>query len=174
MIAKVEWHPGELYPRVGFIVTNMSRPAERVVGFYNMRGLRRGLTRDLGFTDFDRVENIRRAGEVARLMLDAGLVVLCAFVSPFRAERRMVRELMGPEEFIGVFVDTPVEVCIERDPKGLYAKARDHTVRNVTGIDSRYEPPEHAELRLETVGRDPQTVADEVLTELRRRGILPS
>ncbi len=106
-------------------------------------------------------------------MIDAGLVVLCAFVSPFRAERRMVRELMGPEEFIEVFVDTPVEVCIARDPKGLYAKARDHTVRNVTGIDSPYEPPEHAELRVETVGRDAQAVADEVLAELRRRGILP-
>jgi bifunctional enzyme CysN/CysC len=151
------------------------RLAERGVHTYALDGdnLRRGLTRDLGFTDFDRVENIRRAGEVARLMIDAGLVVLCAFVSPFRAERRMVRELVGPEEFIEVFVDTPVEVCIERDPKGLYAKARDHTVRNVTGIDSPYEPPEHAELRVETVGRDAQAVADEVLAELRRRGILP-
>ena len=151
------------------------RLAERGVHTYALDGdnLRRGLNRDLGFTDFDRVENIRRVGEVARLMIDAGLVVLCAFVSPFRAERRMVRELVGPEEFIEVFVDTPVEVCIERDPKGLYAKARDHMVRNVTGIDSPYEPPEHAELRLETVGRDPQTVADEVLAELRRRGMLP-
>ncbi len=151
------------------------RLAERGVHTYALDGdnLRGGLNRDLGFTDFDRVENIRRAGEVARLMIDAGLVVLCAFVSPFRAERRMVRELVGPEEFIEVFVDTPVEVCIERDPKGLYAKARDRVVRNVTGIDSPYEPPEHAELRLETVGRDPQTVADEVLAELRRRGILP-
>ena len=134
--------------------------------------LRRGLNRDLGFTDFDRVENIRRAGEVARLMVDAGLVVLCAFVSPFRAERRVVRELVGPEEFIEVFVDTPVEVCVERDPKGLYAKARDHTVRNVTGIDSPYEAPEHADLRVETVGRTPESAADAVLAELHRRGIL--
>ena len=150
------------------------RLAERGVHTYALDGdnLRRGLNRDLGFTDFDRVENIRRAGEVARLMVDAGLVVLCAFVSPFRAERRMVRELLGPEEFIEIFVDTPVEVCIERDPKGLYAKARDHAVRNVTGIDSPYEPPEHAELRLETIGRDPQTAADEVLAELRRRGLV--
>ena len=127
---------------------------------------------DLGFTDFDRVENIRRAGEVARLMVDAGLVVLCAFVSPFRAERRMVRDLVGLEEFIEVFVDTPVEVCMERDPKGLYAKARAHTVRNVTGVDSPYEPPEHAELRVETIGRDPQSGAEEVLAELHRRGIV--
>jgi bifunctional enzyme CysN/CysC len=151
------------------------RLAERGIHTYALDGdnLRRGLTRDLGFTDFDRVENIRRAGEVARLMVDAGLVVLCAFVSPFRAERRMVRDLVGPEEFIEVFVDTPVEVCMERDPKGLYAKAREHTAHNVTGVDSPYEPPEHAELRVETVGRGAQAVADEVLAELRRRGILP-
>jgi bifunctional enzyme CysN/CysC len=90
-----------------------------------------------------------------------------------RAERRMVRELVEPEQFIEVFVDTPVEVCIERDPKGLYAKARDHLVQNVTGIDSPYEPPEHAELRVETVDRTPETVVEEVLAELRRRGILP-
>jgi bifunctional enzyme CysN/CysC len=148
--------------------------AERGVHTYALDGdnLRRGLNRDLGFTDFDRVENIRRAGEVARLMLDAGLIVLCAFVSPFRAERRMVRELVEPVEFIEVFVDTPVEICIERDPKGLYAKARDHLVQNVTGIDSPYEPPEHAELRVETVDRTPEIVAEEVLAELRCRGIL--
>jgi bifunctional enzyme CysN/CysC len=150
------------------------RLAERGVHTYALDGdnLRRGLNRDLGFTDFDRVENIRRAGEVARLMVDAGLVVLCAFVSPFRAERRMVRELVGPEEFIEVFVDTPVEVCMQRDPKGLYAKARDHAVRNVTGVDSPYEPPERAELRLETVGRTPESTADAVLAELRRREVL--
>ena len=150
------------------------RLAQRGMHTYALDGdnLRRGLTQDLGFTDFDRVENIRRAGEVARLMVDAGLVVLCAFVSPYRAERRMVRELVGPEEFIEVFVDTPVAVCMERDPKGLYAKARDHTARNVTGVDSPYEAPEHAELRVETVGREAQTVADAVLAELRRRGIV--
>src|SRR5262249_61377640 len=102
-------------------------------------------------------------------MVDAGLVVRCAFVSPFRAERRMVRELVAPEEFIEIFVDTPVEVCMERDPKGLYAKARNHAVTNVTGVDSPYEPPEHAELRLETVGREPQAVADDRLLRTRRR-----
>jgi bifunctional enzyme CysN/CysC len=134
--------------------------------------LRRGLNRDLGFADFDRVENIRRAGEVARLMVDAGLVVLCAFVSPFRAERRMVRGLVGTDEFFEIFVDTPLEICIERDPKGLYAKARDHGLRNVTGIDSPYEPPEHPDLRVETVGRSAEAVADKVLSELRRRRIL--
>jgi len=98
--------------------------------------------------------------------------VLCAFVSPFHAERRMMRGLVAPEEFIEVFVDTPVAVCMERDPKELYAKARAHAVRNVTGMDSPHEPPEHAELRVETVGRDPQVGAEEVLAELHRRGIV--
>jgi bifunctional enzyme CysN/CysC len=134
--------------------------------------LRRGLNRDLGFADFDRVENIRRAGEVARLMVDAGLIVLCAFVSPFRAERRMVRGLVGADEFVEIFVDTPLEICIERDPKGLYAKARTQGLRNVTGIDSPYEPPEHADLRVETVGRTAEAAADEVLAELRRQHIV--
>jgi bifunctional enzyme CysN/CysC len=134
--------------------------------------LRRGLNRDLGFADFDRVENIRRAGEVARLMVDAGLIVLCAFVSPFRAERRMVRGLVEADEFVEIFVDTPLEICIERDPKGLYAKARTQGLRNVTGIDSPYEPPEHADLRVETVGRTAEAAADEVFAELRRRRIV--
>jgi bifunctional enzyme CysN/CysC len=134
--------------------------------------LRRGLNRNLGFDDFDRVENIRRAGEVARLMVDAGLIVLCAFVSPFRAERRMVRGLVGADEFVEIFVDTPLETCIERDPKGLYKKARDLGLRNVTGIDSPYEKPEHPDLRVETVGQTAEDVADELLVELRRRRIL--
>jgi bifunctional enzyme CysN/CysC len=134
--------------------------------------LRRGLNRDLGFADVDRVENIRRAGEVARLMVDAGLIVLWAFASPFRAERRMVRGLVEMDEFFEIFVDTPLEICIKRDPKGLYAKAREHGLRNVTGIDSPYEPPEHPDLRVETVGRTAEAVADELLGELRRRRIL--
>ena len=150
------------------------RLAERGVHTYALDGdnLRHGLNRDLGFTDFDRVENIRRAGEVAKLMVDAGLVVLCAFVSPFRAERRSVRELLGPEEFIEVFIDTPLEVCVTRDPKGLYAKARQKLVSNVTGLDSPYEPPEHPEMRLTTVAHTAEALADEVLAELRRRAII--
>lgn len=141
---------------------------------YSLDGdnLRGGLTRDLGFTDADRVENIRRAGEVAKLMVDAGLVVLCAFVSPFRAERRMVRELVSEGEFVEVFVDTPLEICIARDPKGLYRKAREGKVFHVTGIDSPYEPPERAEIHLEpAAGRDAGAQADAVLAELIRRGI---
>jgi bifunctional enzyme CysN/CysC len=129
--------------------------------------LRHGLNRDLGFTDTDRVENIRRVGEVARLFVDAGLIVLCAFISPFRAERRMVREMLGPGEFIEVFVDTPIEECARRDPKGLYAKAQRGEIRNFTGISSPYEPPEAPDLHLTTAGRTPAEAAAEVLAHLR-------
>ena len=110
--------------------------------------VRHGLNKDLGFTEADRVENIRRIGEVAKLMTEAGLVVLCSFISPFRAERRMVRELVADGEFIEVFVDTPIEQCIARDPKGLYRRALAGEIKNFTGVDQAYEAPEHAELHL--------------------------
>jgi len=110
--------------------------------------VRHGLNRDLGFTEADRVENIRRVAEVARLMVDAGLIVLVSFISPFRSERRMARELFGDGEFVEVYVDTPIEVCEQRDVKGLYAKARRGELKNFTGIDSPYEAPEHAEVHL--------------------------
>ena len=100
-----------------------------------------GLNKDLGFTDADRVENIRRVAEVAKLMMDAGLVVMTAFISPFRAEREMARELIGAEHFIEVFVDTPLELCEQRDPKGLYKLARNGHLTNMTGINSPYEAP---------------------------------
>jgi bifunctional enzyme CysN/CysC len=133
--------------------------------------VRHGLCRDLGFTAEDRVENIRRVGEVAKLMVDAGLVVLCSFISPFRAERRMVREMLAEGEFLEIFVDTPIEACMARDPKGLYAKARAGQIRNFTGIDSPYEPPEAPVLVLRTADRSPETCAEEVLAALRARGI---
>jgi bifunctional enzyme CysN/CysC len=119
-----------------------------------------------------RVESIRWAGEVAQLMVKADLVMLCVFVSRFPPSGAWCAILFGPKKFIEVFVDTPVEVCMKRDPKRLYAKARAHTVRNVTGLDSPYEPPGYAELRVETIGRDPQAGAEEVLAELHRRGIV--
>lgn len=103
--------------------------------------VRHGLNKDLGFTDADRVENIRRVAEVAKLMMDAGLIVITAFISPFRAEREMARDLIGPENFIEVFVDTPLEICIQRDPKGLYKKTREGLIPNMTGINSSYEKP---------------------------------
>ena len=134
--------------------------------------VRHGLNRDLGFTDADRVENIRRVGEVARLMGDAGLIVICAFISPFRADRQMAREIAGSHAFIEVFVDTPIGECIRRDPKGLYAKAQAGAIPNFTGIDSAYEPPENPEIRLETVDADPDMLADRILAELRGRAVL--
>jgi bifunctional enzyme CysN/CysC len=134
--------------------------------------VRHGLNRDLGFTDADRVENIRRVGEVAKLMADAGLIVLCSFISPFKAERQMVRDLMGEGEFIEVFVDTPIEECKKRDPKGLYAKAEAGEIKNFTGIDSPYEAPENPEIRIHNVGRPPEEVADEIVAYLRARGFL--
>jgi bifunctional enzyme CysN/CysC len=134
--------------------------------------VRHGLNRDLGFTDVDRVENIRRVGEVAKLFVDAGLIVLCAFISPFRAERQTVRDLVGEGEFIEVFVDTPIEECRRRDPKGLYAKADSGTLKNFTGVDSPYEPPEHADLILPTPQRDPDGLARMVVDHLRATGLL--
>ena len=133
--------------------------------------VRHGLNRDLGFTDADRVENIRRVGEVAKLFVDAGAIVLCSFISPFRAERRMVRELVDAGEFIEVFVDTPIEECKRRDPKGLYARAIEGKIKNFTGIDSPYEAPESAEVVLET--RDgPEQAARRVLDALREQHII--
>jgi bifunctional enzyme CysN/CysC len=134
--------------------------------------VRHGLNRDLGFTDEDRVENIRRVGEVAKLMVDAGLIVLVSFISPFRSERRMARALFGADEFIEIFVDAPLEVCEARDPKGLYKLARAGKLPNFTGIGSAYEPPEQAELVLAAGKEHPQALADRVLATLQRRGIV--
>jgi bifunctional enzyme CysN/CysC len=122
--------------------------------------LRHGLNRDLGFSDAHRVENIRRAGEVARLMADAGLIVLCAFISPFRAERRMVRELMAEGEFLEVFVDVSLAEAERRDPKGLYRKARAGEIPNFTGIGSQYEQPENADIHIDTAVMSPEEAAD--------------
>jgi len=132
--------------------------------------VRHGLNRDLGFTEADRVENIRRAGEVARLMVDAGLIVICSFISPYRADRDMVRGLVGTGEFIEVHVDTPLEECRRRDPKGLYAKAGRGKIKNFTGLDAPYEAPEAPELRLSTMDRTPDQLADDIIKLLSARG----
>jgi bifunctional enzyme CysN/CysC len=134
--------------------------------------LRHGLNKDLGFTAQDRVENIRRVAEVARLMVDAGLIVLVSFISPFRAERRMARELVADGEFLEVFVDTPLEVAEARDVKGLYRKARAGQLRNFTGIDSPYEAPENPELRIDTTAMSSAAAAEAVVAQLARLGIL--
>jgi bifunctional enzyme CysN/CysC len=134
--------------------------------------IRHGLNKDLGFTDADRVENIRRVAETARLFVDAGLIVMVSFISPFRSERRMARDLFDQGEFIEIFVDTPLEVCEARDPKGLYSKARAGLITNFTGIDSSYEPPEHAELTLDTSESTPEAAAETVLRALRQRHLV--
>jgi adenylyl-sulfate kinase len=128
--------------------------------------LRHGLNRDLGFTEADRVENIRRVAEVSRLMVDAGLIVLASFISPYDAERQMARKLFAPGEFIEVFVDTPLSECEKRDVKGLYAKARRGELKNFTGIDSQYEPPSHPELHLDTVNQSPEACVEHVMALL--------
>lgn len=134
--------------------------------------VRHGLNRDLGFTDADRVENIRRVAEVSKLMADSGLIVLVSFISPFRAERRMARDMLEPGEFIEVHVDTPLEVCEERDVKGLYAKARAGEIKNFTGIDSDYEVPENAEIKINTAEKSPETTAGEIIDHLENTGRL--
>ena len=130
--------------------------------------VRHGLNKDLGFTEADRIENIRRVGEVAKLMADAGLIVLTAFISPFRAERDMVRAMLPEGEFIEIFVDTPLEVAEARDVKGLYKKARSGALKNFTGVDSPYEPPEHPEIRVNTVAMTVDEAADAII-----RAIMP-
>jgi bifunctional enzyme CysN/CysC len=129
--------------------------------------VRHGLNRDLGFTEADRVENIRRVAEVAKLLVDAGLLVIVAFISPFRAERQWARGLFAPGEFIEVFVDTPLQECERRDAKGLYVKARRGELKNFTGIDSDYEPPETPEVHLQTVNMKPESCADQIIRLLR-------
>lgn len=128
--------------------------------------VRHGLNKDLGFTEADRIENIRRVGEVAKLMTDAGLIVITAFISPFRSERDMVRSMMQPGEFVEVFVDTPLEVAEQRDVKGLYAKARSGQLKNFTGIDSPYEAPFNAEIRIDTTAMTPEEAADAIIDRL--------
>ncbi|HTO01938.1 MAG TPA: adenylyl-sulfate kinase, partial [Microthrixaceae bacterium] len=134
--------------------------------------VRHGLNQDLGFTDADRVENIRRVAEVSALMADAGLLVLVSFISPFSAERRMARELVGDERFCEVFVSTPITVAQERDPKGLYEKARRGEITNFTGVDSPYEEPENADVIVDTTSCTPQEAAQQVMAQLDAMGVL--
>jgi bifunctional enzyme CysN/CysC len=134
--------------------------------------IRHGLNKDLGFTDADRVENIRRVAEVSRLMVDAGLIVLVSFISPFRAERRMARQLVEAGEFVEVFVDTPLAVAEDRDPKGLFKKARRGELKNFTGIDSPYEAPERPEIRIDTTSVMPEQAVARIVEELERTGVL--
>ena len=134
--------------------------------------IRHGLNSDLGFSPEDRVENIRRIGEVARLFADSGALVVSAFISPYREDRDRVRSLLGPGEFVEVFVDTPLEVCEARDPKGLYKKARAGEISNFTGLDAPYEAPEHPEVHLGTAGLSVDEAAARVIRYLEEQRIL--
>ena len=134
--------------------------------------VRHGLNKDLGFSDADRIENIRRIGEVAKLFVDSGTLTLTAFISPFRTERQMVRELVDEGEFIEIFIDTPLEICEQRDPKGLYQKARSGEIKNFTGIDSDYEAPAAPEIVIKTAEKDIETCAKEILDHLIDKGVI--
>lgn len=136
--------------------------------------VRHGLNGDLGFSDKERVENIRRVGEVSKLFVDAGIIVTTAFISPFRADRKLARKLFPDGEFVEVFIDTPLEVCESRDPKGLYKKARAGKIPHFTGIDSAYEQPESAEVRVQTDGRSVIDCAHQVVAYLADNGYLDS
>ena len=134
--------------------------------------VRHGLNRDLGFTEADRVENIRRVAEVSKLFVEAGLIVLVSFISPYRAERMLARECVEDGEFLEIFVDTPVDECRRRDPKGLYQRADAGQIRNFTGVDAPYEEPLDPEIRLRTLEASPEALAELVVVELRRRGVV--
>ena len=134
--------------------------------------VRHGLNKNLGFTDEDRVENIRRIGEMAKLFSDAGIIVLTAFISPFRADRRMVRELVEDGEFIEVHMDTPLKECEQRDPKGLYIKARAGEIKNFTGIDSEYEAPESAEIVIKSAEFGVEECADQIIHYMQNNKLI--
>ena len=134
--------------------------------------VRHGLCKDLGFSDADRKENIRRVGEVAKLMSDAGLIALAAFISPFRADRQIVRDILPEDHFVEVFVDAPLSVCQERDPKGLYAKAARGEIKQFTGIDSPYEAPENPEIRIDAGGLTVAEAVNQMLSYLHEAGVL--
>lgn len=134
--------------------------------------VRHGLNKDLSFSEQDRVENIRRIGEVTKLFTDSGLIVLSAFISPFKADRQQVRDLLEEGQFVEVFVDTPLEICEQRDPKGLYKKARAGDIKNFTGLDSPYEAPQQPEIHLKTDEHSVDVLAEQVLAHLRNEGFI--
>jgi adenylylsulfate kinase len=134
--------------------------------------VRHGLNGDLSFSDVDRVENIRRVGEVAKLFVDAGVLVSTAFISPFSADRALVRQLLQEGQFLEVFIDTPLEVCEQRDTKGLYKKARTGEIKNFTGIDSAYEAPTQPEILVTTAGKSVEECADFVISQLKQREVI--
>ena len=157
-------------------IANLVEKALHAQGRHTMSldgdNVRHALNRDLGFSEADRVENIRRVAEVSKLFVEAGLIVLVSFISPYRAERMLARDCVEEDEFLEIFVDTPVDECRRRDPKGLYRRADAGQIRNFTGVDAPYEEPVDPELRLATMSAAPEVLAEQVVEELRRRGII--
>jgi bifunctional enzyme CysN/CysC len=157
-------------------IANLVEKALHAQGRHTMSldgdNVRHALNRDLGFSEADRVENIRRVAEVSKLFVEAGLIVLVSFISPYRAERMLARDCVEEGEFLEIFVDTPVDECRRRDPKGLYRRADAGQIRNFTGVDAPYEEPLDPELRLATLSAAPEVLAEQVVDELRRRGIV--
>jgi bifunctional enzyme CysN/CysC len=157
-------------------IANIVEKQLLVLGHHTMTldgdNVRHGLNRDLGFTEADRVENIRRIAEVAKLFVEAGVIVLVSFISPYRNERKLARDCVEDGEFVEIFVDTPVEECSRRDPKGLYQKAYAGQIRNFTGVDAPYEEPLDPEIRLPTLQGSPEELAEKVIEDLRRRGVI--
>jgi bifunctional enzyme CysN/CysC len=157
-------------------IANLVEKRLHAIGHHTMildgDNVRHGLNRDLGFSEADRVENIRRIAEVARLFVEAGIIVIVSFISPYRAERMLARDRVGADEFLEIFVDTPIDECRRRDPKGLYLKADSGQIRNFTGVDAPYEPPLDPEIRLRTLEAGPAALADQVVEALRNRGII--
>lgn len=179
----IHGHKGVLLWLTGLSGSGKSTIAARVEQLLSERGhfayvldgdnVRHGLNANLGFSPEDRTENIRRVAEVSRLFVDAGAIVLSAFISPYRADRERVRARLDPGDFVEVFVSAPVEVCEQRDPKGLYAKARAGEIAEFTGISAPYEAPEAPELRLDTQNEDVETCARRLVAFLEERGTIP-
>jgi bifunctional enzyme CysN/CysC len=157
-------------------IANLVEKRLHAIGHHTMLldgdNVRHGLNRDLGFSEADRVENIRRIAEVSRLFVDAGTIALVSFISPYRAERVMARECVAEGEFLEIFVDTPIDECRRRDPKGLYARADKGILANFTGVSAPYEPPERPDIHLETVSTSPEALAGQVITEMQRLGVI--
>jgi adenylylsulfate kinase len=180
--ARIKGHGAAVLWFTGLSGAGKSTIANAVEALLNARGVhtylldgdnvRHGLNGNLGFSAEDRVENIRRLGEVAKLMVDAGLITLTAFISPYRADRARVRDLLAPGEFIEIHCDTPLATCEARDPKGLYRKARAGEIRDFTGIDAPYETPEAPEIVLDSGSRDVEALAREVVRHLETHGIV--
>ena len=168
----VHWISGSGKSTIANILEQKLHTAGKRTYLLDGDNVRHGLNKDLGFTDTDRVENIRRVAEVSKLMVDAGLITLVSFISPFKSERQMAKDLLSSDEFFEIFVNTSLEECEKRDPKGLYKKARAGELKNFTGIDSLYEEPENPDLILDTTSSNAEELTDQIINFLQVKKII--